>query len=101
MGDNTETQLLQELVELTRVATYPVARDVLRDVFFEGGEPQMVRVQVYANLDGRPQREIAEVADTSQTSVSKWSREWSRIGLVRGDGTAVFNIYDFFPELRE
>lgn len=98
-NDQSTVALLRELVQLTRVATYPVAKEVLRDAFFDEGEPRTKRVRVYANLDGSSQREVAETAGTSQTSVSNWSREWQRLGLVGENGEAVFDIYDFFPEL--
>lgn len=101
MSDQSTGELLRELVQLTRVATYPVAKEMLHDAFFNGDEPQEKRVRVYANLDGRSQREVADAAGASRTSVSKWSGEWKRLGLVGEDGEAVFDIYDFFPELAD
>lgn len=101
MSDESTEELLRELVQLTRVSTYPVAKEMLRDAFFEGDEPREKRIRVYANLDGSPQREVAETAGTSQTSVSNWSQEWERLGLVDEDGKAVFDIFDFFPELED
>lgn len=96
-----DLQLLQELVQLTRVLVRPAARQWLESEFFEGGEPQQDRIRVYANLNGRAQREIADAAGVNQSSVSRWSKEWKRKGLVDEDGTAVLDFYHFFPELRD
>lgn len=94
-----QVQLAREQVRLARVQVQPVAREVLRQVFFDGGEPHRDRVRIYANLDGSAQRVVAERAGVTQPTVSRWSNEWKRLGIVDEDGVAVFNIYDFYPEL--
>lgn len=99
MSNGTVERLLAELVRLTRVQVYPVATQLLREEFFDGDEPKMDRVNVYANLDGAAQRDVAQKAGVHQSSVSRWSNEWKRKGLVDDDGVAVFNVYDFFPDL--
>lgn len=101
MTDRSTQDLLRELVQLTRVSTYPVAKEILRETFFDGDGPQEKWVRVYANLDGRSQREVADAAGVDQSTVSRWSREWKRLGLVGEDGDAVFDIYDFFPGLED
>lgn len=99
MSNGQVERLLGELVRLTRVQVYPVAKQLLREEFFDGDEPRRERVRVYANLDGTSQREVAERAGVHQSSVSRWSNEWKRRGLVDEEGMAVFNVHDFFPEL--
>lgn len=101
MSNDRVIQLLQELIRLTRVQVQPVARELLRQVFFEDGSPKTEHVRIYANLDGSPQREVAERAGVTQSTVSRRSNEWKRQGLVDEEGKAVFAIYDFFPELEE
>lgn len=99
MGSARLEQLVNELVRLNRVQVQPVARRLLEESLFSDGEPEMDRIQVYAALDGTPQREIAGDIGVSQTSVSRWAREWKRQGLVDAEGRAVFDPYDFFPDL--
>lgn len=101
MSDESTEDLLRKLVQLTRVSTYPVAKKILRDTFFDDGEPRIKRVLVYASLDGRTQSDVGEAAGVAQSTVSNWSGEWERLGLVGEDGEAVFDIYDFFPELED
>jgi len=101
MEDKVHTELLRELVQLARVRTYPVAREVLRSTFYQADEtPRLKWVRAYAHMDGkRSQTAVGEAAGASQASVSTWSRDWQRLGLVTDDGRAVFDIYSFFPEL--
>lgn len=99
MGTERLEQLLEELVRLNRVRVQPIARRLLEESLFTDGKPEMDRVEVYAGLDGTPQREIASNVGVSQTSVSRWARQWKRQGLVDGEGKAVFDPYDFFPNL--
>lgn len=94
-------KLLRELVELTRVAVYPAAKEALRDVFVDGVEPRAKRVRVYAHMDGRTQAAVAKAAGASEGSVSTWKQEWQRFGLVGDDGRAVFDIFAIFPDLEE
>lgn len=101
MSNDEAVELLRELVRLTRVQVHPVAKDMLRDELFAGDEPEMDRVRVYAALDGSAQREVADEAGVHQTTVSRWSRDWRRKGLVDAEGVAVFDPYDFFPDLKE
>lgn len=98
-SDDEQLKLLRELVELTRVAVYPAAKETLHDAFFDGEEPRAKRVRVYANMDGRTQAAVAEAAGASEASVSTWKKEWQRFGLVGSDGQAVFDIYAVFPDL--
>lgn len=100
MDDEAKT-LLRELVTLNRLATYPAAKAAMRDAFFDkDGQPRTDRVKVYQNLDGnQTQRDVATAAGVNQSSVSRWSREWQRIGLVDGSGKAAFNLSDYFSEV--
>lgn len=101
MRNDRIEELLERLVQLQRVQVHPVAKSLLEDIFFEDGEPRLKRVRVYARLDGSSQSKIAEQAGVSQPSVSAWTRDWKRVGLVSQEGKAVFDILDFFPELND
>lgn len=101
MTTQESEKLLRELVELTRVMVHPTAKAALKDAFFEGDDPRLKRIRVYANLDGSPQAEVADAAGVGQGSVSRWSRSWKRRGLVNEDNEAVFDIFDFFPDLED
>lgn len=99
---DSNSALLQELVRLTRVLVQPIADQLMRrDFLDEEGQPRIDRLRVYARLDGRPQKESAVASGVNQSSVSRWSQEWKRKGLVADDGTAVFAVGDFFPELEK
>lgn len=99
MGDGEVERLLRDLVQMTKVQVYPVAKNMLRDEFFDEDTPRERRIGVYANLDGSSQSAVAEEVGVSQSTVSSWSQEWKRKGLVDEEGEAVFDIYDFFPDL--
>lgn len=107
MDDETKALLREliaqnrELVALNRVAAYPAAKAAMRDAFVDtGGAPRIDRVKVYQNLDGKQtQREIASQASVNQSTVSRWGREWQRLGLIDDSGKAVFNLSDYLPEI--
>ena len=98
---NEQTKLLKELVQLARVQVYPVAYRLLESEFFQDGEAQLDRIQVYGHLNGSAQRDVAKAAGVNQSSVSRWSTSWKRKGLVDDEGKAVFDIFDFFPGLED
>lgn len=99
--DEEAKAILRELVTLNRITSYPAAKAAVRDAFFDkNGEPRRDRVDVYKALDGQlSQRDVAGKAGVNQSSVSRWSREWQRLGLVDGSGRAMFELGDFFPEI--
>lgn len=101
MSDDNLEQLLRQLVRLARVQVHPVAKELMRSEFFRDGEPREGRIAVYVNLDGSSQSEVADASDVSQATVSRWSKEWKRKGLVDEDGIAVFDFFDFFPDVKK
>lgn len=107
MDDEAKALLLdlvtlnRELVALSRLAAYPAAKTTMRAAFLEkDGAVRTDRAKVYQKLKGKQsQREIAGEVNVNQSSVSRWSREWQRLGLVDDSGKAVFDLSDYLPEI--
>jgi len=96
MNQSKIEELLAVLVDWTKVSNYTRVRDMLVQVFGTEDEPKGQQRLVYSLLGERyTQKQIADMAQTTQPTVSTWSTQWKRLGLVRSDGTPAFNLTDF------
>lgn len=103
MSDERLIELLEELVRWTKVTSIPKVKDLLEELLKTPEEKL-----AYALSDGkRTTREVAEMAKTSQISVSRHWREWIRAGIAepiaaKGGGNrakSVFSLDDFGIEV--
>lgn len=71
-------ELLQELVDWTKLATRYEARQRLQSIL-----DTSVKLRVYELTDGkRSVREIAGLAPANKDVISAWWREWDALGIV-------------------
>lgn len=88
--DQRVIELLEELVALTRFTAREALAMTLEDVL---RDPR--HFEAYKASDGeRGQKEIAEIAQISQPTVSNLWAKWRRLGLVRFAGGRAHHLVD-------
>lgn len=100
-SEDRVVDLLEELVKWTKVMSIPKVRTVLEEILQTPEE----RV-AYQQSDGKPSKEIAELANVSYVTVTKWWKRWIKAGVAepisaRGGERArrVFSLEDFGLEI--
>jgi len=95
-------ELLEELVKWTKVASIPKVKELLLSILKSPEE--MIAYQI---SDGeKTSREVADVANVSQSSIAKWWKDWIRAGIAesasvqRGErAKRIFSLDDFGIEV--
>ena len=95
-------ELLEELVRWTRVTSFPKVKDLLNGILTCSEEKV-----AYQSSDGeKTSREVAEMANVSQFTISKWWKEWIKAGIAesisvqRGErAKRTFSLDDFGVEV--
>jgi hypothetical protein len=95
-------ELLEELVKWTRVTSFPKVKDLLIGILTSPEEKV-----AYQSSDGeKTSREVAEMANVSQFTISKWWKAWIKAGITesisvqRGErAKRIFSLDDFGIEI--
>lgn len=95
-------ELLEELVKWTKVTSIPKVKELLMGIL-ESPEEMIA----YQSSDGeKNRREVADQANVSQSTVSKWWRKWIKAGIAeavsvqRGErAMRIFSLDDFGIEV--
>lgn len=94
-------ELLEELVKWTKVTSIPKVKGLLLEIL---SKPE--QKIAYQASDGKTRKEVADQADVSGFTISKWWEKWTRAGIakavsVRGGNRAVrsFSLDDFGIEI--
>ena len=95
-------ELLEELVRWTRVTSFPKVKDLLNGILTSPEEKV-----AYESSDGeKTSREVAEMANVSQFTISKWWKAWIKAGIAesisvqRGErAKRIFSLDDFGVEV--
>lgn len=95
--------LLEELVKWTKVANIPYVKKLLLETLSKPNQQI-----AYQASDGKTRKEVARIANVSNSIISKWWQKWEKVGIaetvsVRGGKRALrsFSLYDFGIELPE
>jgi DNA-binding PadR family transcriptional regulator len=95
-------ELLEELVRWTKVTSIPHVKKLLQEILQSPEE-----IIAYQISDGeKTSREVADVANVSQSSIAKWWKAWINAGIAestsvqRGErARRIFSLDDFGIEV--
>ena len=95
-------ELLEELVKWTRVTSFPKVKELLIGILTSPEE----KVAYQSSDGGKTSREVADIANVSQPTISKWWKAWIKAGIAepvsvqRGErARRIFSLEDFGIEV--
>jgi hypothetical protein len=95
-------ELLEELVKWTRVTSFPKVKELLIGILTSPEE----KVAYQSSDGGKTSREVADIANVSQFTISKWWKAWIKAGIAesisvqRGErAKRIFSLDDFGIEV--
>jgi len=94
-------EILQEMLKWTRVTSIPHVKKLLLDTL-----PSDKEKIAYHFSDGRDSRDVAKIAGVHFTTIARWWKIWTRVGIAESLSTrggerskSIFPLEDFGIEL--